>query len=105
MFLAFEESKAPEAERQLSTSRFTNLHRNFIENVTPFSMLALGVAVLVTKPSKSAVVAVQAFTASRIIHNLIFVFYNEQPFRAFAFVPQLLAQGVLIVELLRSRKA
>jgi len=103
--LAFEESKEPESERQLSTARFTNLHRNFIENVAPFSMLALGVAVLVTKPSKSAVVAVQAFTVTRVIHNLMFVFFNVQPYRAFAFVPQLVAQGVLMVELLRSRKA
>lgn len=68
-------------------------------------MLALGVAVIVSEPSKCAVVAVQAFTACRVAHNLMYIFWNVQPYRALIFVPQLLAQGVLAAELLKHRKA
>jgi uncharacterized MAPEG superfamily protein len=83
--------------------RHTDGHRNFLENLAPFTALSLGIAVLVAKPSCRAVVALKAFTISRIVHSLMFVWFPYQPYRALVFVPQALAQVVLMLELWSNR--
>ena len=100
LFFVFEDSKASEAENKAAIQKWIDLSRNFLENVTPFAMLALGVAVTVPDPSSKAVLAVQTFTVSRILHNILFIAYPYQPFRAFSFVPQVMANVVLCFELL-----
>jgi uncharacterized MAPEG superfamily protein len=103
LFLVRGESKLSEEENKASVQRYVDLNRNFLENVTPFAALALGVAVTVSDPSPKSVVAVQLFTLARVVHSILFVNYPHQPWRAFAFTPQILANLLLIVELLSQR--
>lgn len=103
MFMVFGESKASETENKASVQRYVDLNRNFIENVTPFTALALGVAVTVADPSAKSVLAVQMFTVARVIHSILFVNYPHQPWRAFAFTPQILANLLLVLELISQR--
>lgn len=81
-----------------------DVQRNFLENITPFGILALGVAVTVTNPSENAIIAVKTFVISRTIHNLLFMFYPHQPFRAMSFVPQIISNLLLVYELFMTRK-
>lgn len=75
-----------------------DLQRNFIESITPFGILALGIATLISNPSSTAILAVKTFVISRTIHNFLFVFYPYQPFRAMSFMPQVASTILLIYE-------
>mmetsp|Transcript_16649 Transcript_16649/g.27921 ORF Transcript_16649/g.27921 Transcript_16649/m.27921 type:complete len:105 (-) Transcript_16649:158-472(-) len=102
MFGVFSVDKEDEKTRAARVQKCVDLHRNFLESTTLFAMLSLSMAVIKPEGTTHAVLAVNVFTIARTLHNVLFLVYPYQPMRAFSFVPQLVACGVLAYELYSS---
>lgn len=100
MFLVFDQkTNMTDEERAISIRKYVDLQRSFTDNFAMFTAFSLAVVALVPNPSPVAVRAVQIFTIARTIHNVLFITYPVQPFRAIAYVSTLLANVALIYEL------
>jgi len=98
-FAVFSTTKVDEKTRDTRVKVYTDLQRNFLESMVPFTAMALGLAILKPEGSANAVIAVQVFTVCRTVLNVLLVWFSVQPLRAFAFVPQTLSYIYLAYEI------
>eukprot|EP00127_Corallochytrium_limacisporum_P005091 Clim_evm46s198 gene=Clim_evmTU46s198 len=98
--LVFSHPKVSDEVRDAKVQRFLDLQRNFSENCVQFAIVALGYAAVVASPTEAAAKAVRIFAISRSVHNVLFVLFPYQPFRATAWLSQVGALGFIVYEML-----
>ncbi|XP_071820498.1 microsomal glutathione S-transferase 1-like [Apostichopus japonicus] len=81
-----EEIRIKTASRDLYIERIRRCHRNDLENIIPFVLVAV-VYILFTNPTtESAILHIRIFAAARIFHTVAYLLPLPQPCRFLAFL-------------------